>query len=69
VVIVRAWGTADRRGPQWISVAVSAFSFMLWVWAIGGRFGPLVLSADPAGLLVLVWTTLVPVFWKGDPPA
>ena len=27
VVIVRAFGTADRRGPQWLSVAVSAVSF------------------------------------------
>lgn len=69
VVIVRAWGTADRRGPQWISVVVSAFSFMLWVWATGGHFGPLVLDPDRAGLAVLVWTTLVPVIWKGDPPA
>lgn len=69
VVIVRAWGTADRRGPQWVSVAISAASFVLWVLATGGRFGPLSLAPDLAGLAVLVWTTLVPVLWKGDPPA
>lgn len=69
VVIVRGWGTADRRGPQWISVAVSAVSFVLWVLATGGRFGALGLDANVAGLAVLVWTTLVPVLWRGDPPA
>jgi hypothetical protein len=69
VVIVRAWGSSDRRGPQWISVAIAAASFVLWVHATGGRFPGWTLAADVAGLAVLVWTTLVPVFWRGDEPA
>lgn len=67
LVIVRAWGTSDRRGPQWVSVAVSAVSFVLWVLATGGRVLGYGVGADLAALAVLVWTTLVPVFWRGDP--
>jgi len=65
-VIVRAWGTSDRRGPQWASVAISAVSFVLWVYATGGHFLTWSVDVNLAGLGVLVWTTLVPVFWKGD---
>jgi len=64
--IVRAWGTSDRRGPQWLSVAVSAVSFVLWVYATGGHFLSYSADVNLAGLAVLVWTTLVPLFWKGD---
>jgi hypothetical protein len=64
--IVRAWGTSDRRGPQWVSVAISAVSFVLWVYATGGHFLTYQVDVNLAGLAVLVWTTLVPMFWKGD---
>jgi hypothetical protein len=67
-VIVRAFGTSDRRGPQWLSVAVSAVSFVLWVYATGGHFLSFEVDANLAALAVLVWTTLVPVFWRGEPP-
>ena len=67
VVVVRAWGTSDRRGPQWVSVAISAVSFVLWVYAIGGRFLTYNVDVNLASLGVLVWTTLVPVFWRGEP--
>jgi len=66
VIIVRAWGTADRRGPQWVSVAVSAVSFVLWVYASGGRFLHWNVDVTLASLAVLVWTTLVPVLWRGE---
>lgn len=69
VVIVRAWGTADRRGPQWVSVAVSTVSFVLWVYAMGGYFLAYHLDVNIASLAVLVWTTLVPVLWRGEPAA
>ncbi len=69
VVVVRAWSTADRRGPQWISVGVAASSFVLWVHAMGGRFLGWSMAPDLAALGVLVWTTLVPVFWRGDEQA
>jgi len=67
VVVVRAWGTRDRRGPQWVSVAISAVSFVLWVYAMGGRFLTYNVDVNLAALAVLVWTTLVPVFWRGGP--
>ena len=67
VGIVRAWGTSDRRGPQWVSVAISAVSFVLWVYAMGGRFLTYNVDVNLAALGVLVWTTLVPVFWRGEP--
>jgi hypothetical protein len=69
VVIVRAWGTSDRRGPQWISVGISAVSFVLWVYAMGGRFLTLDVDVTLASLGVLVWTTLLPLLWRGEPPA
>ena len=69
VIVVRAFGTMDKRGPQWASVAVSAVSFVLWVYAMGGHFLTYSLDVNIASLAVLVWTTLVPVFWKGEPAA
>lgn len=69
LVIVRAWGTSDRRGPQWLSVAISAVSFVLWVYAMGGRFLTFGVDVNLAGLGVLVWTTLVPLFWRGETSA
>ena len=69
VIVVRAFGTMDKRGPQWASVAVSAVSFVLWVYAMGGHFLNYSLDVNIASLAVLVWTTLVPVFWKGEPAA
>ena len=66
-IVVRAFGTSDRRGPQWLSVAVSAVSFVLWVYATGGHFLTFEVDANLAALAVLVWTTLIPVFWRGEP--
>jgi len=66
VIVVRAWGTGDRKGPQWISVAISAVSFVLWVYAMGGRFLHWNVDVNLAALAVLVWTTVVPVMWRGE---
>jgi hypothetical protein len=66
VIVVRVWGTSDRRGPQWVSVAVAAVSFVLWVHATGGQLLGWTLAPDLAALAVLLWTTLVPSFWRGD---
>ncbi len=69
LVVVRAWGTSDRRGPQWLSVGIAAVSFVLWVYATGGRFLTWTADVNLAGLGVLVWTTLVPALWRGDDTA
>ena len=66
-ILVRAFGTSDRRGPQWLTVVVSAVSFVLWVYATGGRFLTYDVDVNLAALAVLFWTTLVPVFWRGQP--
>ena len=65
-LVLRAWGTADERGPQWRSVAIAGVSFVLWVCATGGTFGGLGLPSDVAALAVLAWTTVVPVVWRGE---
>ena len=67
LLIVRLWGTHERgKGPQWIAVGVAAVSFVIWVFAMGGQMVGLSLSTGTASLLVLIWATLVPVFYKGD---
>jgi hypothetical protein len=68
VVAVRIWGTREpSKGPQWITVLVSAVSYVVWVYAIGGRILEFTLP-DPgvASAAVLVWTVVVPIFYKGD---
>lgn len=68
VVVIRVWGTKEPgTRVQWIAVAVSAVSFVIWVYAIGGRFLAIVLP-DPgiAPAAVLVWTVVVPIIYKGD---
>jgi hypothetical protein len=66
-IIVRAFGTNDGRGPQWLSIAISAVSFVIWVYATGGQFLTIQVDTNVAALAVLVWTTLVPAIWRGDP--
>jgi len=68
-ILVRAFGTSDRRGPQWLTVLVSSVSFVLWVYATGGHFLTYEVDVNLAALAVLFWTTLVPVFWRGQPAA
>lgn len=67
LVVVRVWGTREPpRGPQWIAVAISAVSFVIFVFATGGPVLSFTLDSHLAALLVLVWTTLVPVLYRGD---
>ena len=68
VFIVRIWGTNEPvKGVQWPAVGVAAVSFVIWVYAMGGNFLNLTLP-DPgiASAAVLVWTVVVPIFYKGD---
>jgi hypothetical protein len=69
VIAVRAYGTADPpRRPQWGAVVIAALSFLVWVYSLGGT------AARAAGyvpwlgsLLVLAWTFVVPLIYRGDP--
>ena len=70
VVLVRAQATGDRANniaPQWIAVGVSAISFVIWVYNMPGPFQAYQLFIPFVGsLAVLVWTFVVPYFYKGS---
>ena len=67
VVIFRIAGTRDpAKGVQWITVALSAASFVIWVFAIGGEFLGMRVSYGVAANTVMVWVTVVPLIYKGD---
>jgi len=70
LVALRAWGTADNRRkgkPQWVAVSLSAISFLIWLYSIGGPFQefPGVRVPFIGSLLVLAWTFFVPFFYTG----
>jgi len=68
-VLVRAYGTADPTADKttdWVHVAISSVSFVLWVYTLGGPFEAYGLHLDYIGsLLVLAWTFFVPLLYKG----
>jgi len=69
VIIARSFGTRDPgKKLQWIAVAVSSVSFIIWIYAIGGQFFGLILSPNTGipSVAVLIWTFLVPFFYKGN---
>jgi hypothetical protein len=69
VVLVRAYGTADpanNKPTDWVHVAISTAAFVIWVYSLGGPFTAFNLYVPYLGsLLVLAWTFLVPLFYKG----
>lgn len=70
VVVVRLYGTADPaagQGPQKVPVAVAAVAFVIWVYNLGGPFATYGLHVPYIGsLAVLLWSFLIPIFYKGD---
>lgn len=70
VVISRIWGTKENGMEiQWLAVFVSSVSFIIWVYAMGNYFFDWRLpdsNAAIASLAVLVWTFVVPHFYKGN---
>ncbi len=67
VIIVRIWGTREADKPvQWAAVVIPAISFVIWVYAVGGQFIKFDLPMPVIPLAVLVWTFVVPKFYKGD---
>jgi hypothetical protein len=63
--IVRAWGTSDRRAPA-VGLGASRPSRSYCGYTPPAGILTYQVDVNLAGLAVLVWTTLVPVFWKGD---
>lgn len=68
VLVSRIWGTREAGKPiQWIGVVVSFVSFAIWIYAIGATILNFVLpDRGIAYIAVLVWTFVVPYFYKGD---
>jgi hypothetical protein len=69
VFAVRMYGTSDPArslSPDWTHIAISAVSFVIWVYTLGGPFAAWGVSLPWLGsLLVLAWTFFVPIFYKG----
>ena len=73
---------SGNSGPQRVAVIVAAVSFIIWVYVMDGTFGVTLLlqsiglESIAAGLfsakhflavvLLVTWTMVVPVFYKGD---
>ena len=79
VSVVLRWHatTAGVKGPQQKAVAISAVSFVIWVYVMGGSFGLTAMLGDLgeqfqsakeflAILALVIWTILIPVFYQGD---
>ena len=72
VFVLRWWGTADRRvgeRPQWSAIAIALVSYAVWVYSLGDSFADYGVH-DPkiASLLVILWTFVVPFFYRGSRP-
>jgi hypothetical protein len=53
--------------PQWLSVAISAVSFVIWLFVLGGPVESVFnYKMSYAVFAMALWTTIVPVFYKGD---
>jgi hypothetical protein len=63
----KAEGKPGVKYPaDWIHVAISSISFILWVYVLGGPFSGYGIYVPWIGaLLMLVWTFLTPYFYKG----
>jgi len=56
----------DVYPVDWTHVTISAISFVIWVYMLGGPFASLGLYVGWIGtLLMLSWTFAVPFFYKG----
>ena len=70
VIIARAYATRDQannKPTQWLAVIISSMSFVIWVYTLGHAFVPFNMWIPWIGsLIVLVWTFIIPYFYKGD---
>ena len=69
VFVVRIFGTADPKAdkkPQSVPVLIAAGAFLIWLYWLGGPFLTLGLHRPFIGsLLVLLWSFVIPFFYKG----
>jgi hypothetical protein len=73
VFVVRIFGTADPKEdkkPQPVPVVVAAGAFVVWLYWLGGPFLSLGFHKPfIASLLVLLWSFVIPFFYKGPEEA
>lgn len=71
VLAIRTFGTADLaegKPPQPVPVAIAVVAFAIWAYTLGGPFAALGLTVPWVGsLLVLMWSFVIPFFYKGPP--
>jgi len=60
-IVFRVWATKS----QWASVLISVLAFGLWVLALGDPLLSFQLDGRIASLAILVFTFVVPIFYKG----
>ncbi len=70
VVLIRTLGTRDtaaHKPVDWMHVAISVVAFAIWVFTLGGPFAAWKIQTPSflGSLLVLAWTFVVPVIYKG----
>jgi hypothetical protein len=70
LIIVRIIGTSDKAKnlhPQVPSIIISAVAFVIWIFWMGGVFKAYGYDDQTlASLAVLLWTFIVPLFYKGS---
>lgn len=70
LIIVRIYGTRDKANhqpPQFKAILISAVSFLIWVYSLGGAFISYQWHYPVyASLAILVWTFSIPIIYKGS---
>ena len=50
---------------QWVSIIISVFAFILWIFMLGDPILSFTLDRTIAAMIVAAFTFLVPLVWKG----
>lgn len=70
VFLARFFGTreSERNKPvDWVVLVLSCVAYLIWVYSLGGFFKTLgIFLPYVAGLLVLLWTFIVPFCYWGQ---
>ena len=67
VIVVRVFGTSDAKNkvpPEMPLVVISAVSFVVWLYSLGGPFTVWGVPNTYAWMAVLVWTFVIPYLYK-----
>jgi hypothetical protein len=69
VIVARIYGTRDPNAQHpidWLHVAISAVSFLIWIYSLGRLLPDFIPYVSYIGsLMVLAWTFFVPIFYQG----